>query len=302
MKQVQMKTLSDALTLGQKAIKGSTVHNDLVVINTAATITLDLTALVLARDNYELGKALASDRRGAVRTTLGVSREALAICRDIFKPYFGSEYNESWDITGLRGSIGIPRSADDVQPLLLTFKTQLAAHPEREHAGLEATAVHFDALYTNIIAAQNAVITQDAAVQSLKALRDEKLDALTKRIRDLMGELAMKIGPMDPRWLAFGFNLPGAEETPEIPSNLSVILIGPNAAAMKWSAAVRAGYYRIWKRVVGVDAEPVGVGTPADLDFTLENLPANATIEISISAVNDGGESARSESVTIVTH
>src|SRR4051812_28966516 len=38
-----------------------------------------------------------------------------------------------------------------------------AAHPEREHARLEATAVHFDALYTDMIAAQNAVITQDSA-------------------------------------------------------------------------------------------------------------------------------------------
>ncbi|MDB6024436.1 MAG: hypothetical protein JWM68_659, partial [Verrucomicrobiales bacterium] len=46
----------------------------------------------------------------------------------------------------------------------------------------------------------------------------------------------------------------------------------------------------------------VAVGSPADLDFTLENLPAASTVEIYISAVNNGGESQLSEKVTIVTH
>ncbi|MDB6026989.1 MAG: hypothetical protein JWM68_3212, partial [Verrucomicrobiales bacterium] len=58
----------------------------------------------------------------------------------------------------------------------------------------------------------------------------------------------------------------------------------------------------VWKRVIGLDAEPVAVGSPADLDFTLENLPAASTVEISISAVNNGGESQLSEKITITTH
>ena len=186
MKQVVIKNITEALTLGQKAINGATVHNDIIVINTAANITADHNALVLARDNYELGKALASDRRATVRSKVDVSREALTICRDIFKPFFGSEYNESWDLVGLRGTIAIPRSADEVQPLLPMFKAQLVAHPEREHAGLLATAAHLDILYTDLVTAQNAVITQDTEVQSLKSIRDDKFEALNKRFRDLI--------------------------------------------------------------------------------------------------------------------
>ena len=58
----------------------------------------------------------------------------------------------------------------------------------------------------------------------------------------------------------------------------------------------------MFKKVQGVDTEFILVGSPGDLDFTLENLPANSTIEIYVTAVNNGGEGVASEKITIVTH
>jgi hypothetical protein len=63
----------------------------------------------------------------------------------------------------------------------------------------------------------------------------------------------------------------------------------------------RAEHYRVWKRVIGVEAEFVNVDSPTDANFTLENLPAHASVEIAVSAVNNGGESDLSASITIVT-
>jgi hypothetical protein len=40
----------------------------------------------------------------------------------------------------------------------------------------------------------------------------------------------------------------------------------------------------------------------ADLDFTIENLPTGAAIDIVVTAVNYGGESPVSEVITITTH
>jgi hypothetical protein len=79
-------------------------------------------------------------------------------------------------------------------------------------------------------------------------------------------------------------------------------LIGPGTAALKWNAAARADYYRVWKRVNGTDTELLAVGSPADLGFTIENLPAASAIDIVITAVNSGGESPVSEVITINTH
>ncbi|MFN7139035.1 MAG: fibronectin type III domain-containing protein [Limisphaerales bacterium] len=82
---------------------------------------------------------------------------------------------------------------------------------------------------------------------------------------------------------------------------MSATIIGENAVAIKWSAAPRAEHYRVWKNVEGTDAEPVPVGSPADLDFTIENLPADTDVHVFVSAVNNSGESRLSEAVLVNT-
>ena len=89
---------------------------------------------------------------------------------------------------------------------------------------------------------------------------------------------------------------------PEAPVNVHSTFVNNVSAVIAWDDAPRADYYRVWKRVIGLDDEPVNVGSPADANFTLENLPANSPAEIFVSAVNDGGESERSAVLTITTH
>ncbi|MFN7141288.1 MAG: fibronectin type III domain-containing protein [Limisphaerales bacterium] len=52
-------------------------------------------------------------------------------------------------------------------------------------------------------------------------------------------------------------------------------------------------------KVVGVDDEAKPVGRAGDCDFTIENLPPHFEIEVSVSAVNSGGEGPRSNFVVI---
>ncbi len=41
----------------------------------------------------------------------------------------------------------------------------------------------------------------------------------------------------------------------------------------------------------GADGDYTAVGSPADLDFTIEHLPANSAVDVVVTAVNNGGES-----------
>ncbi len=121
------------------------------------------------------------------------------------------------------------------------------------------------------------------------------------RLRGVVEELNRVLGPLDPRWEAFGLNQPGLKQVPERPGKVNVVVQAGGIAAVKWAKSARAEYYRIWLKVIGVDAEAVPVGSPADLDYTIENLPAGSQVEVSLSAVNNGGESARSEVVVVTT-
>ncbi|MFN7141951.1 MAG: fibronectin type III domain-containing protein, partial [Limisphaerales bacterium] len=108
-------------------------------------------------------------------------------------------------------------------------------------------------------------------------------------------------GPVDGRWEAFGLNQPGLKQAPKKPENVSVVLEGETAASVKWSPAPRASHYRVWVKVVGVDDEAKPVGRAGDFDFTIENLPPSSEVEVSVSAVNSGGESAASNVVLVRT-
>ncbi|MDB6027341.1 MAG: hypothetical protein JWM68_3564 [Verrucomicrobiales bacterium] len=270
--------------------------------NPELKINLDADALALANDIYEQGKSGLSALRTTVHAQFDASLARLTLARDVFKPFLGSQFGPSWEELGMPDSLAFPRTAAEVQPILRCYKTFLEAHPTRENVDLGITAAAFDTLFDDMKAARDAVTAQELVVDTKKVIRDNKATQLRKRMRDLLDELSMLLPPLDPRWKRYGFNMPGAQETPDVPANMQAILIGPNAAAMKWDATARAEYFRVWKRVIGVDAEPVAVGSPADLDFTLENLPANAVIEVYVSAVNNGGESQLSEKITIVTH
>ncbi|MDB6025175.1 MAG: hypothetical protein JWM68_1398 [Verrucomicrobiales bacterium] len=270
--------------------------------NSEPKIRIDIAALLLAINIYETAKTELSARRETVRTVTESTLDRMILARDNFKPVLGSQFGQPWVALGMPDSLAFPRTAVELQPIVGSYKEYLETHPAQEVAAKEITAAAFDALFTGLNAARDAVTAQELVIDNAKGIRDDKAAILRKRMRSLVDELNMLLGPLDARWKRYGFNMPGAQETPDVPTNIQVILIGPNAAAMKWEAPARADYFRVWRRIIGVDAEPVAVGSPADLDFTLENLPAASTVEVYLSAVNNGGESALSEKVTIVTH
>ena len=284
------------------AINGANALGATLKHMTAAVLTALRLALLVSVNNLEGAREVLRDRRTALSTAVEAGRTFAVLARDILKPFLGSQYSEAWDAAGFRGSLSVPISREDVLRLLESLQAFFTSHPAMEWPDRNITAIQAGVLLDAINAANDAVLDQRSAVDILMSDRDEKLEAMRKGLRDLINELATIMDPLDARWLTFGFNKPGADETPDVPTGLSAVLVGPTAAATKWDASARAGYYRVWMKIHGSDAQPTPMGSPADLDFTLENLPANATVDIAVSAVNNGGESALSEFISVTTH
>lgn len=304
MKNTVPKSIPALLTLAGDAADGAGLYQTPLPLlqNTQASINADITPLVSANTAYATGKAELATSRETARTLLDTSRMFLTLGRDNFKPFFGSEYNQGWDAVGLVGTLMIPRAEEDVLPLLTTYKEFLTANPSFEVVAKDITAARADELYTQLKAARSTVHAKETLVGNLLEDRDLKADRLRKRLSDLIAELHMRLDGLDARWKAFGLNVPDAMETPDQVEHVVATLIGPTAVSVKWDATARAEYYHVFKKVRGIDTEYVLVGSPADLDFTIENLPTNAVIEIVVSALNNGGEGALSEPVEITTH
>ncbi len=303
MKQKQVNTISSATNAAQLIIGGITELNASVPLHysTQESINAELTNLIMACGNHEQSKQVKATRRNALVDNINEVQKFVRCTRDIIKMTLGNVYNDLWTALGFHDSLAVSDDPEELLRMLQAINSHLTNNPSLEVPTL-MTAARAQTLHDALVAAQQAVASQEAVVEGLRTSRDAKLEVLRKRISGVFQELRMQLGPLDERWLTFGFNMPGADETPEMPTGLIATLIGPTAVALKWEAAERAAYYRIYKKVTGVDEQFVAVGSPADLDFTIENLPANATVEIQITAVNTGGESSRTEAVTVVMH
>jgi len=233
----------------------------LLVLNAARTAAFAAALL------FNNAKVLLRTRRDALNEARDAARVFATLLRDILKPIFGSEFNDKWVAVGFVDSLAISTTLEELLTLIQTMAAFLLANPAREVLALNITAVQAQALYAALVEAFASVTAQEAVLSVMKNDRDAKYEALRGRLVQLTEELAYVLDPLDPRWAAFGFNKPGAQETPDVPEGIQVVLIGPNAAATKWGASSRADYYRVWIRVHGVDTEPRTVGSPADLDF-----------------------------------
>jgi hypothetical protein len=304
MEQHISKTIDGRLTTARLAAKAAAEYATDVVLqhNTQAMIESDIAAALVARKAVEDGVLERRARQAVLRSIAKTTRGFVMDTRDILRKYLGKKYSPAWTGTGFNSSLEVPRKADKLEPLVDSLHGYLVSHPDYANDKFEVTAERAESLFNDLLNARKNAKTQVAAVETLRKALHAKSDALGERLHALFGELDQLLDPLDSRWVAFGFNKPGAKPTPDLPQNVTAILIGPNAVAVKWNSAARAEHYRVWKRVVGVDEEMVAVGSPADLDFTIEALPGGATIEIAVSAVNNGGESDKSTVVSVVTH
>jgi len=304
MKQKQLYVIPELLS-SASVVKAAAVDKAAgipLLHNTTVHIGTDADALTTACNNHDEGKVVLATNRSLLATIIVTVRLFLTLGRDILKPVLGYEYSQAFDVVGLIKTIAIPRTAEELLFVLQKFQAYFTAHPELEDESRNITAAQAEALHGQLLTALNNVNSQVGAVQTLAQLRDAAAEQMRKRIRGVIDEMMGTLDPFDGRWLAFGFNMPGAQETPDVPENLMVTVIGPGTAASKWDASARADHYRIWMKIHGTNDDYVAVGSRAELDFTLENLPAGSTIDIAVSAVNDGGESQLSNAVTITTH
>jgi len=113
-------------------------------------------------------------------------------------------------------------------------------------------------------------------------------------VSSTISELDDLLEATDPRWEIFGLNIPANPNPPESVATLSVTTSGTGRELSTWSYAVRAEYYRVFLKRVGVDTEFIKVADPRDLEYTVKDLTPGTSIELYVVPMNDGGPGAAS--------
>ncbi|MFN7139296.1 MAG: fibronectin type III domain-containing protein [Limisphaerales bacterium] len=267
----------------------------------ATTMTTIKDDLITKDKEYEQGKIERKKRHKNLKGAIHNGRNHVMIVRQALKPSLSPRYTQLWDALGFNGSLKVPEKAGELMLSLTKMANHFTANPDLATADANLAAAKATALEAAILAAQTALNEQKGELSRLFEARKKKATEAHLLMRELFSTLTFKLTPVDSRWVEFGFNKPGAKPKPDVPQGVTAILIGPTAVSVKWLASPRANHYRVWRRIVGTDIELVPVVSAADLDHTLENLPNNADVEIAVSAVNHGGESAMSQVVLVTT-
>ena len=256
---------------------------------------------IAARDLNVDAKVALGESRSAYVSVMKTARNLALTARDALKPHLGREYSAFWIEAGFVNNLAVPRNAAELFSVVQGIGSYLASHPDHEVAITNVTAARFTALASEMIACRAALDAAEGNFVATAQERDAKAKLVRTELSLLLAKLHRMFDPFAAMWEAVGFKRPGFKSVPEVPTEVVAEPISPTSVVVKGKPSARAERYRLWKKVEGVDAEFVEVATRVGLDFFLEGLPPGATIQLAVSAVNSGGESQLSQTVSIVT-
>ncbi|MBK8093219.1 MAG: fibronectin type III domain-containing protein [Verrucomicrobiaceae bacterium] len=261
--------------------------------NTEAVIRAALAAARAAETTYGECKVVKKTANAAATSADTSGKILLTNARKRLSKFFGEAASTEWESAGWQpGTTGIPRSQDERFDLIASLKAYFTAHPAHESADMEVTAALADAAHTAISNARATLGQKITESGQAKVARDNAERNLRLRMTGLVTELETLLSAEDALWHAFGLNRPADAETPEAPS-FTTVLPGPNHSLLvDWDDSLRADRWRVWIKIIGVDADFRAVLTVTESDATIPGLTAGATVQARVTSVNDAGESA----------
>ena len=251
---------------------------------------------------------------GAAKSARGLSLRTKAYADDdvrkflvnyvkVLGHFLGTSWSTAWEAAGFtQGSLAIPDTADGRAGLLPMAKAYLTAHPEHQDGVLAVNSSVADAMITLAGDTREAANNAETAANTAKAARDKAVLKLQRFIRCLEAELMALIDDDDPRWHAFGLNAPADPETPEVVESVSSSLgvSGSHRIAPAWPHAMRADRYHVYGVLSG-NPVPVLLATVSDESAVVESVPSGTAVILTVTAVNDAGESTPSAPLNVTS-
>ena len=128
---------------------------------------------------------------------------------------------------------------------------------------MKLTAAEGTTLRNAALTAQGVVTTATVSLNTIGDAWTRAYEKLTGVMRELIKNLEGKLGKDDPRWLAFGLNMPGTSVTPGRPLNVTAQVDETGAVVVQCGGVSLATRYRWRTRIAG---EQAGVSTGGEYD------------------------------------
>jgi hypothetical protein len=297
--------IDELIAAGEDMCDGLSQHAVTLGItqNTFAKTRADLDALLAAVDAQSAAEGAQPAAYAALRTADSNGKGFIAAFIKIASITLGNDWSDDWLATGLPdNTVGVPGTQDKRFAALAGLKAYLTANPTMEISTpkVTVTAALAATLYTAISTARQGVNNALNLTKTKVMAKDAAETAFRKRYRGVIKELEDILDAEDPRWYDFGLSRPADPATPGQPANVHATALGTGRVLVQIDGARRANSFNYYKKVVNVDPEPVKLLNDKGKQLTFENLPVGASIEFTVTGVNDAGEGQASDAVSVV--
>ena len=272
-----------------------------ILHNTEAVIRAAIAGLATADTQLGLKKHAVSTAYDTLQAADAAGTVVINNCKLRLRQALGERWSSAWQPTGFPiGSTAVPDKSEIRFTLLDSLKNYFTAVPASENAGMGATAALCEAAWTVWSAARHGVSNAESALDAAFATHAAAADTLRKKIRGLINELDTLIAEDDPRWLAFGLNIPANPSAPEAIASLTAEARDGGKIHAVWPYSTRMNGTRLQKKVIGVDEDWVAAGTADGLEKTLTGFTPGQTVELRAIAYNDGGDAPPSPVASVL--
>ncbi len=286
--------------LGNKMVTGMTKTGPSVPVTmvTDAQMLADLNGFIAAEDAFNAARSATQAASDVYQAALGAVYVWLQAARTVLVPKLGRRWSAAWAQAGfINHSTAVPRRVEDRLSLVLALFAFFRDNKSYEVPSLDvtseaATAKRGAALEAQSLLADEAMLLKDAG-----ETRGTAYDTLVATMRTLISNLDRKLGPDDPRWLAFGLNQPGTNQTPGKPVNVTAHTDGSGVIIVTCDAVPLAMRYRWRMLLVGVQTEYLLAARSVDPMGMIPGVMPGQRVRIIVQAVNGNLQGVASDPI-----
>lgn len=292
----------EAIILSGQMVEGLATLGTTLGITQITVETMDplRSALINAQTAFAAARVAQQSAADAFDAKLAELKDWVGAVRNALVPHLGNRWSTEWVGTGfVPSSTAVPRTIAGLFGVVAAMGSYLTAHPTYAVPATGVTAVKADELNGQINGARMQWNAAKALAGEKMAARDTALAAMRTMMSGLVGILKMILGPLDPRWLQFGLNEPGADSTPGQPQNFTAMETPELTIMAQCDPTPLATRYRWRMKVVGVDTEfRLAASTPAPL-AVISGVEPGQTVELFVQAVNGSAQGVPTDTVTV---
>lgn len=266
---------------------------------TETKMQTDLTAFNRAEIDFGKARQTLKD----AQTTLIPAAQALLDFLNVARPaligHYGYFWTADWAAAGfVNNSTAIPGSIEERLGLAAGLVSFFTANPSFEIASTGATAANGETIYQAAEAAQEGVADAQAALDDAETVRKPATVTLLADMRGVIKNLEAALSKSDPRWLAFGLQIPAMNTTPRKPTGMAAQLDPATGGVFLSCDTQPFGYRFRWRGRVAGSGLPFELmaRSTQPLGLTKPVAPGTA-LEFVVQAVNGSAQSVPSDSI-----